>query len=328
MMFHLRNVALACLIALACGTASAVAQEWPTRFITMIVPFGSGSASDTVARILAPSLSENLGQQVVVENVGGAGGTIGTTRGAKAAPDGYTLILGAVDTFAQSQYLFKSPPYNSITEFTPVGLVAEQPLLLTIRKDLPPNNLKEFADYVKANHAKMQFASAGVGSAAHLACFQFTAAVGATVTHVPYRSSAPALQDLIAGRIDFYCPLAVAGVPLMQNQSAKMLAVLTQERSPLLPDMPTAKEQGIDGIDGYYWMGLFFPKGVPDPIVKKLNDAINVALNSKNVQERLRTLVTTVTPPDRRSSAYLQTYLGSEIKKWAATMQAGGVTPQ
>lgn len=328
MIFSIRNVVLTCLIALAWGMAPAAAQSWPTRFMTMIVPFGSGSASDTVARILAPSLSESLGQQVVVENVGGAGGTIGATRGAKAAPDGYTLVLGAVDTFAQSQYLFKSPPYNSITEFTPVGLVAEQPLLLTIRKDLPAENLKEFAAYVKTNQAKMQFASAGVGSAAHLACFQFTAAVGATVTHVPYRSSAPALQDLIAGRIDFYCPLAVAGVPLMQNKSAKTLAVLTQERSSLLPDMPTAKEQGFDGIDGYYWMGLFFPKGVPEPIVKKLNEAINVALDTPVVQERLRTLVTTVVPHERRSSDYLQTYLASEIKKWAATMKAGGVTQQ
>jgi tripartite-type tricarboxylate transporter receptor subunit TctC len=328
MVVGIRNVSLACLIALVWGIAPTAAQNWPTRFITLIVPFGSGSASDTVARILAPSISEVLGQQVVVENVGGAGGTIGTSRAAKAAPDGYTLVLGAIDTFAQSQSLFKNPPYNSIAEFTPVGLAVEQPLLLTIRKDLPAENLKEFATYLKANQAKMQFASAGVGSAVHLACFQFTAAVGATVTHVPYRSSAPALQDLIAGRIDFYCPLAVAAVPHIQSNSMKAIAILTQERSSLLPNMATAKEQGFDGIDGYYWMGFFFPKGVPEPIVKKVNEAISVALDAPVVQERLRTLVTTVVRRDRRSSAYLENYLASEVKKWAATMKSSGVIPQ
>ena len=318
----------ACLAAFAWSAVPAAAQEWPTRFITMIVPFGSGSASDTVARILAPSISEVLGQQIVVENVGGAGGTIGTGRAAKAAADGYTMVMGAVDTFAQSQSLFKNPPYNSVADFTPVGLAVEQPLLLTIRKDLPAENLKEFAAYTKANQAKMQFASAGVGSAVHLACFQFTAAIGATVTHVPYRSSAPALQDLIAGRLDFYCPIAVAAIPPLQNKSLKAVAILTQTRSPLLPDLPTAKEQGFDGIDGYYWMGFFFPKGVPEPIVTKLNAAINKALDTPVVQERLKTLVTTAVPPDHRSSAYLQTYLASEITKWAATMKAGGVVPQ
>ena len=326
--FRVRNFGLAFLIALACGTAPAKAQSWPTHFITLIVPFGPGSASDTVARILAPSISEVLGQQVVVENAGGAGGTIGVSRAAKAAPDGYTVVLGAIDTFAQSQSLFKNPPYNSVADFAPVGLAVEQPLLLTIKKDIPAENLKEFAAYLKANQAKMQFASAGVGSAVHLACFQFTAAVGATVMHVPYRSSAPALQDLIAGRIDFYCPIAVAAVPHLQSKSLKAIAILTQERSSLMPDMPTAKEQGFDGIDGYYWMGFFFPKGVPEPIVKKFNEAINVALDTPVVQERLRTLVTTVVPRDRRSTAYLETYLASEIKKWAATMKAGGVTPQ
>jgi tripartite-type tricarboxylate transporter receptor subunit TctC len=324
----IRILILAWLIAFAGSPLPAAAQDWPTRFITMIVPFGTGSASDTVARIMAPRLSEVLGQQIVVENVGGAGGNIGTTRAAKAAPDGYTMVMGAIDTFAQSQSMFKNPTYDSIADFVPAGLIVEQPMLLTIRKDLPAQNLKELAAYVKANQASMQFASAGVGSAVHLACYQFTAAVGATVTHVPYRSSAPALQDLIAGRIDFYCPIAPAAVPLMENKTAKMLAVLTQERSPLLPDMPTAKEQGFDGIDGYYWMAFFFPKGVPQPIVKKLNDAINVTLDTPAVQERLRTLLTTVVPPERRSTAYLETYLASEIKKWAAIMKAGGVVPQ
>lgn len=327
-LLRIRNIAFALLVALACNASPAAAQGWPTRFITLIVPFGPGSASDTVARILVPHMSEALGQQVVVENIGGAGGNIGTTRAAKAPPDGYQMVLGAVDTFAQSPSLFKKPPYNPVTDFTPVGLAVEQPLVLTVKKDLPVNNLKEFAAYLKANQAKMQFASSGVGSAVHLACSQITFAVGATVTHVPYRSSAPALQDLIAGHIDFYCPLAVAAIPLIQNKSLKALAILTQERSALLPDLPTAKEQGFEGMDGYYWMGFFFPKGTPDPIVQKVNAAINVTLNTPTVQARLRNLATTVVAPERRSPAYLHKYVDSEITKWAATIKASGISPQ
>jgi tripartite-type tricarboxylate transporter receptor subunit TctC len=331
---RLRPLSWACLLALLVGgTVPASAQtsstqSWPTRFITLIVPFGPGSASDIVSRLLAPRLSEALGQQVVVEDIGGAGGTIGVSRAAKAPPDGYTVVLGAIDTFAQSQSLFKNPPYNSVADFTPVALALEQPLVLTVRKDLPAANLQEFAAYVRANQSSMQFGSSGVGSAVHLACFQFTAAVGATVTHVPYRGSAAALQDLIAGRLDFYCPIAVAAIPQIESKAMKALAILTRERSSLLPDLATAKEQGFDGIDGYYWMGFFLPRGTPDAIVKTLNAAIDVTLDTAAVQARLRDLGTTVVARERRSSAYLQQYLESEITKWADTMKAGGVTPQ
>jgi tripartite-type tricarboxylate transporter receptor subunit TctC len=304
------------------------AQNWPSRFVTLVVPFGPGSATDIAARILAPRLSELLGQQVVIEDIGGAGGTIGVSRVAKALPDGYQVVLGAVDTFAQSQSLFKNPPYNSVADFIPVALAMEQPLLLTVKQDLPVNNLREFAAYVRTNQARMQFGSSGVGSAPHLACFQLTAAIGASVTHVPYRASAPALQDLIAGRLDFYCPIAVAAIPQIGNKALKALAILTRERSALLPDLATAKEQGFDGVDGYYWMGFFFPKGTPDPIVKTLNAAIDGTLDSEVVQARLRDLGTTVVARERRSADYLRQFLDSEIAKWAATMKASGVTPQ
>jgi tripartite-type tricarboxylate transporter receptor subunit TctC len=320
-------MSFACLMALAC-VAPAAAQTWPTRFMTLVVPFGPGSGTDIVSRIITARVSEVLGQQVVVENVGGAGGIIGVSRAAKAAPDGYQMVLGAVDTFAQSQSTLKSPPYNPITDFTPVGLAVEQPLVLTVRKDLPVANLKEFSTYVKANQAKMQFGSAGVGGAPHLACFQITSVIGATVTHVPYRSSAPALQDMIAGNLDFYCPLAVGAMRLIENGSLKALAILTRDRSPLMPDMPTAAEQGFDGVDGYYWMGFFFPKGTPEPIVATLNAAINAALDTPSVQARLREVATTAVARERRSPAYLQKYVESEIAKWAAIVKASGVTPQ
>lgn len=325
---RMRAVGLVCL-ALATGMVSAAAQTWPTRFVTLVVPFGAGSASDTVARILAARLSEVLGQQMIVENVVGGGGMVGVNRVAKAPADGYQIAFGAVDTFAQSQYLFKNPVINPLTDFVPAGLAVEQSLVLVVRKDLPVNNVREFVAYVKANQAKMTFGSAGVGAGPYLACAMVTAAIGATaVTHVPYRSSAPALQDLVSGTIDYYCPISVAAMPLIAAKSAKVLAVLTRERSPLFPDLPTAAEEGLDMVDGYYWMALFLPKGTPDNVVATLNKAINVTLDTPSVQARLKDVATGVVPPDKRSTAYLQKYVETEIGKWAGIMRAAGVPQQ
>lgn len=325
---YLRHLILGCVLALTWCAGPAAAQNWPTRFVSLIVPFGPGSGTDIVARIIAARVSEILGQQIVVENVGGAGGMIGVTRVAKAAPDGYTMVLGAVDTFAQSQAIHKATPYDPVGDFVPAGLAVEQPLVLITKKEIPASNLKEFAEYLKVNHAKMQFGSAGVGGAPHLACSQLTNAVGVNITHVPYRSSAPALQDLIAGNLDFYCPLAAGAMRLIDEKIVKALAVLTQERSPLMPDLQTAKEQGFDNIDGYYWMAFFFPKGTPQPIVDTMNAALVEALDTPSVQARLKEVATSVVPKNRRSPAYLKEYLPSEIKKWAATVKASGITPQ
>src|SRR6201996_3184864 len=266
----LRNVCLVGLAVLAAGAVSALADTWPTRVVTLVIPFGPGSGSDIVGRILANKISEGLGEQMIVEDVGGAGGTIAVSRVAKAPPDGYQIALGAVDTFAQSQYLFKEPVANTATDFVPVGLAVEQPLLLVVRNDLPVANLKEFAAYLKANQAKMRFGSAGVGAAPYLACYMMTAAIGATPTHVPYRSAAPALQDMIRGDIDYYCPLSISVSGMIEAKSVKPLAVLTRERSPLFPDLPTAHEQGFDVVDGYYWMGMFAPKDTPASVVATL----------------------------------------------------------
>ena len=320
-----RSFKLAVATTMLLGAPPVAAQDWPTRNVTLVVPFGAGSATDTVSRIIGARMSELMGQQIIVENVGGAGGMIGVSRVAKANADGYTIALGAVDTFAQSQTLYAKPLYDSMKEFAPVALAVEQPLLLITRKELPPNNLKEFSDYVKANHGKMQFGSAGVGSAPHLVCSQITHAIGVSVPHVPYRSSAPALQDLIAGTLDFYCPLAPAATGLIENKQIKAIAVLTKERSPLLPNLPSAAEQGMPGIDGYYWMGYFLPKGTPDSIVTKLNGIISQSLDTPTVAARLRDVGTSVVAPQRRTSAYLQKYVEDEIKQWAATIKASGV---
>lgn len=319
---------MAGLVLLGCGVAFAVAQSWPARTVTLVIPFGAGSGTDIVGRVIAGQVSETLGQQMIVDDIGGAGGTIGVSRVAKAAPDGYEVLLGAVDTVAQSQYLFKAPPYNSQTDLVPVGLAVEQPLLLVVRNELPVSNLKEFAAYLKANAPKMRFGSAGVGAAPYLACSMLSSAIGAMGTHVPYRSAAPALQDMIRGDIDYYCPLSISASGLIESKSIKALAILTRERSPLFPGLPTAREQGFDVVDGYYWMGVFAPKGTPAPVVATLNKALGTALDDTKLQTRLRDASATVVSPDRRSSAYLKKFLGDEITKWAGIMKSSGVAQQ
>jgi tripartite-type tricarboxylate transporter receptor subunit TctC len=313
---------------LAATAVSGAAADWPTRVVTLVIPFGAGSGTDIVGRILAAGVSQALGQQMIVEDLGGAGGTIAVSRVAKAAPDGYQIVLGAVDTFAQSQYLFKEPPSNTAKDFTPVGLAVEHPLLLVVRNELPVNNLKEFAEYLKANQGKMRFGSAGIGAAPYLACSMLTRSIGATATHVPYRSAAPALEDMIRGDIDYYCPLSISVNAMLAAKAVKPLAVLTRERSSLFPDIPTAREQGFDVVDGYYWMGMFAPAGTPAPIVEKLNSALGTALNDPQTQTKLRDVSGAVVAPERRSIAYMKEFLPSEIKKWAAIMKESDVPQQ
>jgi tripartite-type tricarboxylate transporter receptor subunit TctC len=322
---RLSVLAVAWGIALLPAAQPARAQSWPTRPVTMVVPFAAGSASDTVARILSARLSERLGQQVVIENVGGAGGMTGAARVAKASPDGYSFVLGGVDTMAMNQTLYRKPLYNAANDFDPVLLMVEQALILVARNELPVGNLKEFISYAKANQAKMQYGSAGVGSGSHLACAQLNAAAGIDVTHVPYRGSPPAMQDLIAGRIDYFCALAAAAMPQLAGKSMKAIAVMTRERSPLLPDLASAHEQGLKDFDAYFWSGFFFPKGTPAAIVQRLHAASVETLDTPAVQERLKTVGVTIVPPDRRSTAHLKKFVDNETTKWAATIKASGV---
>ena len=214
-------IAAVALIVMPFAAFPATAQDWPNRAVTLVVPFGPGSASDVVGRIFAARLSEVLGQQVVIENMGGAGGTTGVGRVSKAAPDGYQFVMGGIDTFAMSKALYKRLPYDPVADFTPVALVAEQPIVLLVRKDLPANDLKEFIAYGKANPGKMQYGSAGVGSASHLGCAQLNAAAGIDAVHVPYRGSAPAVQDAIAGRIDYICALGAAALPQIEGETSE-----------------------------------------------------------------------------------------------------------
>ncbi len=292
----------------------------------MLVTFAAGGGDDVLARIIAPRLSEVLGQPLVIENVSGAGGMTGVSRVAKAAPDGYQFVLGGTGTFAANQALYKHPLYDAVSDFVPVVLVAEQPILLIARKDLPASNLPEFIAYSKANQAKMQYGSPGAGSTSHLACVLLNAAVGVDVTHIPYRGGAPAYQDLIAGRIDYLCPYSSTAIPQIGSKAVKPIAILTKNRLPTLPNLASAQEQGLPNFEAYQWFALFLPKGTPAAIVQKLHDATVAAMDTPAVQGRLTELGVAVVAPERRSPKYLQKFIESEIEKWAAAVKASGVT--
>ena len=327
-MFNRKHIALAAVAALAINGAvgAASAQSWPTRPVTMVVPFAAGSSSDTAGRVLAVGLSEALAQQVIIENVGGGGGMTGTARVAKAAPDGYQFVFASVDSMAIVPAMHKQPLYNSVTDFTAAGLVVEQPIVLITRKDLPVNTLQEFVAYAKANDKKMQFGSSGVGSGSHFSCAKLNAALGIEPTHVPYRGSGLAMQDLVAGRIDYFCALGAAAMGPLEAGNAKAMALLTSERSPLFPKLQTSKEQGLPGINSYFWTAFFFPKGTPDAVVQKLYDATTQALKSPTTVERLKNAGVAPIAPELRTPAYLKTFIGTEVENWAATIKASGVT--
>jgi tripartite-type tricarboxylate transporter receptor subunit TctC len=312
--------------ALAAAIMPAVAEDWPVRPLTMVVTFPAGSGSDVLARILGARLSEILGQQVVIENVGGGGGMTGAFRVARAAPDGYQFLLGGTDTLAQSQTIYKKPPYNAVTDFAPVALMVEQPFLLVSRNSLPAGNLAEFIAYAKANQAKMQYGSAGPASGSNLTCTYLNSAMGVAVTAVPYRGAPEGLQDLIAGRIDYYCPVVAAAIGQIRNNTMKAIAILSRDRSPTLPALASAHEQGLVDFEATYWNGFFLPKGTPAPIVQKLHDAAVATIDTPSVQDRLKVFGLTVVAPDRRSSDYLTQFVTSEIKKWSGPVKASGVS--
>ena len=244
---------------------------------------------------------------------------------ARAEPDGYQFVLGGTDTLAQNQTLYRTPQYNAATDFTPVSLVGDQALLLVVRKDLAANNLQELAALAKTNFATMQFASSGLGSASHLTCAQITKWTGADVAHVSYRGSGPALQDMIAGRIDYFCSLAASAMPHIESNVLRTITALGKDRSPFLPNLSTAREQGLADMDSYFWSAAAFPKGTPRPIVDKLAKTIADALDTPVVQERFKSSAIVPPAPDRRGPEYLQKFINDEIAKWAVIIKASGV---
>ena len=292
----------------------------------MVVPFGAGGPIDVVARLMGPRMSEVLGQQIIVENIGGAGGMLGASRVATAAPDGYTSLLGNQATHTYSQFLYKKPLYDPVTEFAPAGLAVGNSKVLVVRKDLPVATLQDFVAYAKQNHKTMQYGSAGIGSATQITCLLLNSRLGIDVTHVPYRSTTQAMQDLVAGRIDYLCDIVSTALPQIRGNVVKPIALMAKTRSPVLPDLPTALEQGVADVDADGWNAFFFPKGTPDAIVRRLAAATDEALNTPAVKKRIEELGLDVPPPDQRGPDYLNSLVKQELEKWGPPIKAAGIT--
>ncbi len=314
---------LACVLV---GPHSATAQSYPTRPVTMIIPFAAGGPTDVLGRVVGARMSELLGQQVVIENPSGAGGQTGSKRVADARPDGYTIGIGTVGSHAQGQTLYKRPLYNSQTDFQPVALLAQVPILLTVRKDLPPKNLQEFVAYTKANQAKMQFASAGAGSATHLGCVLLNHLMGTNVVHIPFKGTGPAMAELQAGRIDFMCEIMSTAKTHVEAGSIRALTIMNETRSPALPNVPSSTEQGMKELVAYTWNAIFAPKNLPMDVLDRLNKAAVDAINTASVKDRLSGLGAEVATGNQTTPAYLGQLVKSEIEKWAVPIKASGVS--
>jgi tripartite-type tricarboxylate transporter receptor subunit TctC len=322
---RVRKFILAFVAAIAAWPQTAPAQTYPSRPIVMVVPFAAGGTFDVMGRIIAVRMSEILGQQVVVENTTGAGGIIGVTRVMNATPDGYTVLLGSTGTHAYNQTIYKKRRYDAVGDFTPVTLFSEQPMVLEARKELPAGNIPEFAALLKANGAKMQYGSAGAGSTTHLACALLNSTIGVEVTHVPYRGSAPASNDLIGGQIDYLCGNLGAAAPLILGKQVKAIAVLSKERSPLMPDLASAHEQGLTGLDVTTWTAIFLPKGAPKAVVDKLNEVTHATMETPAIKSRMLEIGVTGVTPDRRSPEYLAKFVADEVARWEGPIKAGGL---
>jgi tripartite-type tricarboxylate transporter receptor subunit TctC len=306
-------------------SVAAQAQSYPSRPITIVVPFAAGGAFDMIARIIAPRMSELLGQSVIVENVTGAAGIIGVTRVINAKSDGYMVLFASVGTHAYNQSIYRKRRYDAANDFTPVTLFSEQPMVLEGRKDLPANSLPEFIALLKRSGAKMQYGSAGAGSTTHLACALLNAKIGVDVTHVPYRGGGPVVNDLIGGQIDYMCSQLGTSIVRAAAKQTKLLALLSRKRTPLMPELATAQEQGIADYDVVTWTAFFLPKGAPKDVVDKLNEATHAAMDTPAIKIRLNEVGIIGMPPERRGPAYLAKYVVEEIARWEGPIKASGL---
>jgi len=321
-----RNFVAALAIAAVLSPFAAFAQTYPSRPITLVVPFAAGGTFDTVARIVGARMSELLGQPVIVENPSGGGGIVGTKRVIASEPDGYTLLLGTTGTHAYNQNIYKTKRYDALTDFTPVTLFSEQPMVLMIRKDIASNSLQEFAALLKQGGGKMTYGSAGTGSTTHLACSLLNARLGVTdVLHVPYRGAGPAANDLVGGQIDYLCANLGAAAPLITGKQVKAMALLSQARSPIMPGLATAQEQGVKDYDVTTWTAFFLPKGAPKAIVDKLNEVTHAAMETPAIKQRMLDIGITGVASERRSPEYLQKFVADEIARWEEPIKSAGL---
>jgi len=321
-MMKLRSIAISLATLLFAGMAGA--QAYPTKPLTMIVPFSAGGPTDTVARSVAQVMSKSLGQTVLVENVAGAGGNLGNERVAKAAPDGYTVLLMHIG-ISTSATLYRNLRYNAVNDLEPIGLVTTVPMTMIANKDFPPNNMKELIAYVKANKNKVSYANAGIGAASHLCGMLFMSAIETDVLTVPYKGTAPALTDLLGGQVNFMCDQTTNTTANIKAGKVKVYGVTSKTRVASLPDVPTMEEAGFKGFEVGIWHGMWAPKGTPKPIIDRLNAALNEALNDADIKKRFGDLGTAPEPVERRKPEVLRAHLPAEIAKWGPIIKKAGI---
>lgn len=323
-MTSLRVLTGACAAALAllCAfVAPSAAQTYPTRSITMIVPFAAGGPTDVISRIVTAHMAQTLGQSIIIENVVGAGGTTATTRAARAANDGYTLITGHMGTHAASVPLYPQLAYHPERDFEPVALLAGTPILILARKDFPPKDLKEFVAYVKANAEKVNAAHAGVGSVSHVSCELLHSILDVKPVGVPFNGTGPAMNALVAGQVDYMCDQIVNAVPQINAGTIKAYAIATPERNPSLPSVPTTAEAGLPAFQAQAWNAMFAPKGTSPAIVASLNAAAVKALDDETVKKRLLELGSVIPVPADRTPEALAALVKNEIAKWTPVLK-------
>ena len=316
---HLMAAAVLMMMAAING---ARAEDYPARTVTVIVPFAAGGPADITARIVADIFNRHLGQKFVVENVGGAGGTIGTLRAAHAPADGYTILSGHLGTNALAPAFYPNLGYDPQKDFEPIGLSAEYPELLVVRKDFPANNLKEFVAYAKANADKLNVGHAGLGSVSYIGCLLLNTAIGIKPTMVPFTGTAPVLNAMLGGQIDYECDPVLGTLSQVQAGMVKALAVAARKRSPMLPDVPTSYEQGLPEFDCAPFYAVFAPKGTPQPIIEKLTEALNKGLGEEQVQKRLAELGADIVEPGRRGPKPLADLIRSETARLMPILRA------
>jgi tripartite-type tricarboxylate transporter receptor subunit TctC len=321
----MRTVAtiLAAALFLPAGLAQAA---YPERPITMIVPFAAGGPTDVVARIVAENMSRSLGQQVVIENISGAGGTTGVTRGSQAAPDGYTIIMGHMGTHGAAPAVYPNLKYDPVKDFAPIGAAAGTPILVVARKDFPAKDLKEFMAYARANAAKLNEAHAGVGSVSFTTCTLFNSLLGVKPTRVVYRGTGPALNDLVSGQVDYMCDQIVNLVPQIQAGTIRAYAVALPKRSPAIPDVPTTTEAGLPEFQVTAWNALFAPKGTSPEIIARLSKALLTAVGDEATRKRLLDLGAVLDPATQTPEG-LRTLVASEVARWNKVLAGAGATP-
>lgn len=323
-----RRILLAAVAASFVAPATAMAQAYPTKPITVIVPFAAGGPTDALARVLTQRMSEALGQQMVVENVGGAGGTIGVAKAARATPDGYTLLFTHMGTLAVNIALYKSLPYDSRADLEPIGLGGTNPMVLVAKKGLPANKFSDFMTYVRANQKTVQYGMAGIGAASHLGGLMLNSLMKVDVLEIPYKGTGPALNDLVSGQFDYMVDQAVNVLPQIRAGTIKALGVSTLNRLQQLPDVPTIDEAGLKGYEVTIWNGFFAPKGTPAAIVAKVNQALLAALGDEKVRARLTELAIDLPTSQEATPEGLRAQLAASIDKWVPAVRAAGVKPE